>query len=96
MHFGIQGIAGLKYGEVADFVDGAQKCNRRLCRREIICGNNVRFYRSVRTELAKIVLNVIEGGLEKNKGMEKIVSLIGKGYPQFSNFHSFYQMYGAP
>lgn len=79
----VKNLEGLKYGEVEDCLEGSTKCNRRICRRESFCGNDVRFYRSVRSELAEVVLEVLEGSLEERKGMERIVNLIGIKRQQF-------------
>jgi KaiC/GvpD/RAD55 family RecA-like ATPase len=52
---------GMTYAEIEDCIDGKEGCRRKVCRRESICGNDVRLYRSIRSNLAEMILDAIGG-----------------------------------
>ena len=76
----MKGLEGLKYQEIADSVEGVANCNRKICKRETICGNDVKLYRLVRSDLAEIILEVIGGNIDRYSDTVTLATLSSNSY----------------
>lgn len=69
-------VEDLTYREIADAFERNKKAQIKICRRESICGNDVKLYRTIRPQIADIVLTVLGGELPSKKAADKIVNVI--------------------